>query len=137
MADALPGSPVPHETRIEGLPPESAYDHLLASGLLGFQACARCSGPFFPPRLLCPACGASAAQWRLSRGAATVYSATTITPRGEDPYCVALVDVAEGYRMMTNIVGVPPEQVQIGDPVTVRIETTGDTILPLFEAVTR
>lgn len=135
MANGLPGNPVPDEREVCELPPEAAYDHLLAQGVLAFQACVACGGSFFPPRLLCPTCGADAVRWRLSAGEATVHSVTTIAPRDQEPYCVALVDLAEGYRMMTNVVGVAPDRVQIGDPVTVRLHAEGDTVLPLFEPV--
>ena len=49
------------------------------------------------------------------------------------PYVVALVDLAEGVRMLTNIVGCPPEDVDIGMPVTVTWEPLTDgRQLPLF-----
>jgi uncharacterized OB-fold protein len=51
-----------------------------------------------------------------------------------EPYVVALIDLAEGTRIVSNIVGVAPEDVTIGMPVVVRYETfDGDLVLPLFE----
>ncbi len=50
-----------------------------------------------------------------------------------EPYVVALVDLAEGTRLVTNIVGVPPEGVYVGMPVQVRFEEfDGGLVLPLF-----
>ena len=50
-----------------------------------------------------------------------------------EPYVVALVDLDEGVRMMTNIVGCPPEDVRIGMAVTVTWEPLSDgRQLPLF-----
>lgn len=137
MVDQLPGSPVPNESDIAGLHPEPAYDRLLAAGVLGFQACSACRGAVFPPRTICPHCGSVDLSWRRAAGDGTVYSATMISPRDQEPYCVALVDVAEGYRMMTNVVGTPSDDVRIGASVRVRIERRDDQDLPLFEVVTR
>jgi uncharacterized OB-fold protein len=50
------------------------------------------------------------------------------------PFVVALVDLEEGPRLMTNIVGCAPEDVTVGAPVTVRFEPVSDAAaLPLFE----
>jgi uncharacterized OB-fold protein len=51
-----------------------------------------------------------------------------------DPYVVALVELAEGTRLVTNIVGIAPEAVTLGMPVRVRFEEFDDgLVLPLFE----
>jgi uncharacterized OB-fold protein len=51
-----------------------------------------------------------------------------------EPYLVALIDLAEGTRLVSNLVGVAPEDVTIGMPVRVRYERfDGDVVLPLFE----
>jgi uncharacterized OB-fold protein len=65
--------------------------------------------------VLCPACGDARLEWQRSSGHGVVYSVTTLTPRGEKPYSVALVDVAEGFRLMTNVVA--DGAVTIGAPV--------------------
>jgi len=50
-----------------------------------------------------------------------------------EPYVVALVDLAEGTRLVTNIVGIAPEAVTIWMPVQVRFEAFDDgLVLPLF-----
>ncbi len=49
------------------------------------------------------------------------------------PYVVALVELAEGPRMISNIVGCAPEEVRIEMPVRVRFEDVADFALPRFE----
>ncbi|SEG90500.1 hypothetical protein SAMN04489712_12657 [Thermomonospora echinospora] len=112
--------------------PHAEYQAQLDREVLAFQACGTCGAAVFPPRSRCPHCGRPELGWRRSRGRAVVYSATTIEPRGGEPYCVALVDVAEGFRMMTNIVGVAASDVRIGDQVTLRFERRDDTVIPVF-----
>jgi uncharacterized OB-fold protein len=51
-----------------------------------------------------------------------------------EPFVVALIDLAEGTRLVSNVVGVAPKDVTIGMPVRVRFEHfDGDVVLPLFE----
>lgn len=57
--------------------------------------------------------------WALSAGAGTVYATTTVRPRGGEPYDVTLVDLDEGFRMMSRVVGGP---VPIGTRVTLAWE---------------
>ena len=84
----------------------------------GARACDR--GVFFP-RALCPHCGGDGLggplEWREASGRATVHAAV-VEHRPEaagaafahgEPFCIALVDLEEGVRMMTNMVGCPPE----------------------------
>jgi uncharacterized OB-fold protein len=98
---------------MSGLAPRAAFDEGLARGELRYQWCPRCAAPVFYPRTLCPGCGDTALQWRTSRGTGTVYSTTTVARRDADGYNVALVDVDEGFRMMSTVLG-DPAQVGIG-----------------------
>jgi uncharacterized protein len=113
--------------------PDAAYDAFLAEGRLSYQRCAACRAAVFPPRQHCPSCGADALGWQASSGRGTVHAASTIAPRDGEPYCVALVDLEEGYRMMTNVVGVPAVDVEIGLPVRLAIADVGAGPLPFFE----
>ncbi|MGW8538505.1 Zn-ribbon domain-containing OB-fold protein [Rhodococcus qingshengii] len=126
MDDDLPGSVVDVPTDAA---PHSAYIALLGHGVLGFQACSDCCSAVFPPRGRCSRCGADALLWRASAGLGTVYSATVITPRAERPYAVVLVDLDEGYRMMSRV---DRGEVAIGDRVVVDVCTKGEEPLPLF-----
>lgn len=78
----------------------------------------------FYPRVTCPGTGAEP-QWRESAGTGTVYSTTTVHPRGADPYDVSLVDLDEGFRMMTRV---DAAEVRVGMRVCVRF----DDGLPVF-----
>ena len=90
-----------------------------------------------------PRCLGSDLEWRDSLGTGTVYAFSvhyrTGSPEMLDrtPYVVALVDLAEGARLMTNIVGCDPDDVGIGMDVQVTWEPLSDgRHLPLFEPST-
>jgi hypothetical protein len=84
--------------------------------------------PVFRPRV-----GPSA--WRVSAGVGTVYSTTVVRPRGGEAYNLVLVDLDEGFRMMSRVVGVGPEDVAIGARVRVAWDDgAGDAVpVPVFE----
>jgi uncharacterized protein len=107
---------------------------------LALQWCTTCDEPVQFPRSFCPSCQHSSLEWRDASGSATVY-AVTVNHRPEamgeeQPYVVALVDLDEGARFMTNIVGCAPEDVRIGMAVRVSWEVLEDgRNLPLFAPV--
>ena len=119
-----------------GFAPHAEFRSHLARGELAFQRCLSCASAAFPPRLRCPNCSADALQWQVSAGAGVVYSLSVLTPRDSAPYCVALVDLAEGFRVMTNVIGAPIADVAIGDAVTFAPTMTDQGPLATF-AVTR
>ena len=101
------------------------------------QRCARCGALRHPPRPMCPEC--HSLEWDAveASGRGTVYSFVIPhhppLPWFPEPYVVALVDLEEGTRLVTNIVGAAPGDVTIGMPVEVRFEHfDGDLVLPLF-----
>jgi uncharacterized OB-fold protein len=123
----------------------AAFWDATREGRLLVQWCTACDQGIFYPRSFCPLCGAtgSGLEWRTASGRATVYAVTTehkpaatgTTFSDGQPYVVALVELEEGVRMMTNIVGGPPEDVTIGMAVTVVWEPLSDgRQLPLFTA---
>jgi hypothetical protein len=74
--------------------------------------------------------------WRVSAGLGTVYATTVVRPRGGEAYNVVLVDLDEGFRMMSRVIGVAPEDVAIGARVRVAWEDGEDDDappLPVFE----
>ena len=112
---------------------------------LTFQTCNKCQAVIFYPRHHCPKCGSGETTWRVSKGVGTVYTFTVIM-QSRNPafaelgaYAVAYVDVDEGFRIMTNIVGVrdPLKDIHCGMRVKVRWEDqgAGDVALPMFEPV--
>jgi uncharacterized OB-fold protein len=114
-------------------------------GRLLVQWCTACDRGVFYPRAFCPYCPPTGnrtttvqlddtLEWREASGRATVHAAV-VEHRPEaagaafsqgEPYCIALVDLEEGVRMMTNIVGCPPGDVHSGMAVTVRWEPLTD-----------
>jgi uncharacterized OB-fold protein len=111
----------------------------LARHELYFQRCRACGTKRFYPRALCPACLSSATEWVRASGRGTVYSFTVTYQnqapgfREELPYVLAIVELEEGVRMMTNVVGCAPEAVRVGMPVEVVFEdVTPEVTLPKF-----
>jgi len=70
--------------------------------------------------MLCPRCGSTDLAWEESNGEGVVYSTTTVFTR-EGSYDVSLVDLAEGYRVMTTVSGGGV----IGAPVRGRVDDEG------------
>jgi uncharacterized OB-fold protein len=127
VSSEIPGRTV--ELCLEPGGPHAAYQGLLEQDVLGFQACSGCFSAIFPPRLRCPRCGADKLTWRASAGRGTVYSSTVIAPRGQEPYAVVLIDLDEGYRMMSRI---DDDTVAIGDRVMVAPSRASGETIPLF-----
>lgn len=102
---------------------------------LKIQQCTACEGAIFYPRVMCPSCGSRSLRWITASGRGTLY-AFTIAHRGvpatfkaSAPYVVAMIELEEGARLMTNLVEVEPtlEAVKIGMPVEVVFEDATDT----------
>jgi uncharacterized OB-fold protein len=101
---------------------EAAAQHALL-----LPQCLDCDQPFFYPRLLCPTCGSRNLAWVEASGAGTLHSFCVhyycAVPGLTDsvPFTTAMVDLAEGPRMMGFLVGAPedPESIICDEPVTV------------------
>lgn len=107
---------------------------------LVLQWCAACDEPVWYPREVCPRCGGTEHEWRESSGAGEVYAVTVMhragVPQMADrvPYTVALVELDDGVRMMSNVVGCPPGDVTVGMRVRCTWEPLDDgRHLPQFE----
>ena len=116
--------------------PLTTYQAYLARGELAFQTDQDGRAVFYP-RLTAPLGFRGPLRWQVSQGLGTVYATTWISPRGEAPYNVALIDLDEGFRLMSRVESVPADQVTIGQRVRVRIEPgTGDEdAYPVFDPV--
>jgi uncharacterized OB-fold protein len=106
---------------------------------LVLQWCTACEAPVFYPRAVCPACLGSALEWRPASGHGVVYAVTVEhrpqnpTLAAQAPYAVALVELEEGVRLLTNLVGAAPETFAVDDAVAVTWEPLPDgRHLPLF-----
>ena len=111
------------------------------AGELRLQRCIACGDSYFPPRPFCPACGSRDVQAYRASGKAILYSyVINHRPRpdmGTAPHSIAVVALAEGPRMMSNIVGCPqtPEALVLDMPLEVTFETFGEIALPFFKPV--
>ncbi len=105
-------------------------------GRLLYQRCGSCGTAQFYPRALCARCGASKLDWAEAEPRGTVHSFTVVhrAPSAafkEDvPYVLALVDLADGFRMMLNVVGCAPEAVRIGLAVRIVFEDRDGQKIP-------
>jgi uncharacterized OB-fold protein len=93
---------------------------------LMLQRCAACSKFVYYPRDRCPHCFADKLQWQRVSGKGTIYSYTVVRRASarsfaDGPYVLAIVELAEGPRMTTNI-SAPPEQVRVDMPVMVHFD---------------
>lgn len=106
---------------------------------LVLQWCTACDRAIHFPREACPSCLGTELEHRPAAGTATVYACSTMPAPGNPgmagraPYVVALVDLPEGVRMLTSIVGDGALDVAVGDPVQVAWEPLADgRHLPVF-----
>lgn len=113
--------------------PRGVYVEHLRRGELAFQV-ASDGSPIFFPRVMAPKTGDTVLEWRISRGVGTVYACTAMRYRNEEPLSLALIDLDEGFRMMSRVEGIGAEEVRIGMRVKVDIlQEEGDTDpLPVF-----
>ncbi len=112
--------------------PAEVYRRYLEGGELGFQRCGDCGAAVFYPRVICAGCGSASLFWETSSGRGTVYATTAVYRRNREPYNVSLVDLEEGFRIMSRIEGLPAEEVKIGMPVRLRVDETEEGPVAVF-----
>ena len=134
MADDAYAKPVPEPSR-----DSKPYWDALNEGRLVIQQCAACGTLRHYPRPVCEACYSMAVTWRQASGRGRVHSWTVAHHpfhpgfKGEVPYVLATVDLAEGVRMVAQLRGLAPEAITIGLPVQVAFErATEGLTLPYF-----
>jgi hypothetical protein len=109
---------------------------------LYLQRCRECGTLRYYPRALCPDCLSDHTEWVRSGGKGTVYT-FTVTHQNQSPgfrdalpYVLAYVELAEGVRMLTNIIGCAPDDVRVGMPVEVVFDdVTPDVTLAKFKPI--
>ena len=108
------------------------------AGELRLQRCDECSNVYFPPRPFCPSCASRKVSVFKASGRAKLYSYVIHhrpVPGFTPPYSIAVVELDEGPRMMTNVVDCPqtPEALELDMKLEVKFEKLDDAItLPLF-----
>jgi uncharacterized protein len=117
------GRPLPPESS-EGAPFREATRHRR----LVLPWCTPCDAAFWYPRPACPRCGSTTIDWRPASGRGTVYAASAqhvaagAAFADQVPYAVALVELDEGVRLMSNVIGCPADDVRGGMAVRVTWE---------------
>jgi uncharacterized OB-fold protein len=105
-------------------------------GALEVPACEACGHRFLPPGPCCPRCWSTRLALRAVSGRGRVVSFVvyrrTYHPATPAPYVVALIELDEGPRLISNVVGCAPEEVTIDMSLELRFEEAGDFALPRF-----
>ncbi len=111
-------------------------------GRLRVQRCSRCEELRYPVAVVCPNCLSKESRWEDLSGRGEIFS-FVIIHRGYHPYWaervpynVAMIELEEGLRMFSNIVGTPNDQLQVGQKVSVEFEVRDeDLTVPVFKVV--
>ena len=106
-------------------------------GLLRLLRCADCGYYVHPPTLPCPRCLSAAVRPEPVSGLGVVHASTVNVQQwtpGQQPYVIAVVELVEqpGLRLTTNVVGCPPEEVRIDQPVRVAFVARDGLHFPVF-----
>ncbi len=110
---------------------------------LCFQQCRACGYRWLPASVVCPRCWAGECDWVPSEGEGTVFSLAVYHRAYHPafqallPYVVAVIELAEGPRLVSNLVGVQPQDVSVGMAVRLEFLDLDDRALPLFRPRTR
>src|SRR5256885_17174125 len=100
---------VPRKFAPRPSPETQAFWDGCAAGELRMQRCRPCDELYFPPRLACPRCLSTDVAWEPLSGRGTLHTYLINhrpAPGFEAPYAIAVVQLDEGPRMMSNIAGV-------------------------------
>jgi uncharacterized OB-fold protein len=119
--------------------PESApfWEGAKAKRLM-LPRCNACGRFWFPPSQRCRHCLSADFAWQESKGQGRIYSFVVYHRvyhpafEGDVPYVVAIIELDEGPRLLSNIIGTPPENVRCDQRVRVVFEETDGVTLPKF-----
>jgi hypothetical protein len=128
-----PERPVPHPSALT-----RPFWDACADGRLVVQRCAECGRYVFTPQEFCRYCSSTSLRWADSAGFGWVVTYTVVwrpqTPAFTPPYVVAVIELDEGYQMISNVVGDNAQHVAIGDRVRVKfVPASAEITLPCFE----
>jgi hypothetical protein len=106
------------------------------------QRCPRCQRHVFYPRIACPYCAAAALEWVEASGRGTIYTFTVVESnapsafQADMPFVIAVIRLAEGVQMLSNVVDCDPYSVRCEQPVEVTFEKLNDEFtLPKFRPI--
>ena len=136
-----PQRPLPQPITPEAQP---YWDGLNEQKLM-LPKCDACGKPFFYPRIACPHCHSRQISWIQASGKGKLYAFEiayrALNPRFkvEPPYVLAMIELEEGPRMMSNLINIKPDPavIKCDMPVEVVFEKLTDTVtIPLFQPAT-
>ncbi|RLA39649.1 MAG: nucleic acid-binding protein [Gammaproteobacteria bacterium] len=133
-ANPIPAKPQPRIT-----PWAAPLWEACAQGKLSLPYCSQCEASFYYPRQWCPQCFNQDLSWLELSGRGKVYSFSVVhqspLPSYQDdvPYVLAIIELEEGPRMMTNILNCDVDKVRVDMPVEVTFEERGDMTIPQFQ----
>jgi uncharacterized OB-fold protein len=108
-------------------------------GELGYQRCRDCGAAAFPATEACRQCLSTDVAWHTSAGTGRLYSWTVVwrpaTPAFPAPYAPAIIDLDEGFQLVSNLVDATVEELFVDQPVVVVFCEVGDLTLPYFTPV--
>ncbi|HBD12058.1 MAG TPA: nucleic acid-binding protein [Porticoccaceae bacterium] len=108
---------------------------------LSLPYCKACDAVFYYPRLWCPGCFNQDLDWKTVSGRGRVYSYSVVhqsplpSYQQDVPYVLAVIELEEGPRMMTNVINCDVDAVHVDMPVAVTFEQRGDMKIPQFQPV--
>jgi len=114
--------------------PYGTFLEHIKKGELAYQVASDGKALFYP-RISQPKTGDTKLEWRVSKGLGTVYATTVVYYKGEAPLNVALIDLDEGFRMMSRVEDIDALQVKIGMKVKVKMHP-GDEKQPPYPVFT-
>jgi uncharacterized OB-fold protein len=103
------------------------YWEAAARGVIALQRCQGCGAVWHPPQPTCPQCRRTDVEWFDAAGRGTVHSFTVVhhvthpAVSGRTPYVVALVELAEGPRVICNVLDADPNDVVVGGAVAIAL----------------
>lgn len=115
------------------------YRDGLKAGKLMFQRCKACGHAWMPARSECPKCLAADPAWVAASGDARLVSwvvyhrAFNEAFKTRVPYTVAVVQLDEGPRMISNVIGAGPSTLKIEQALTLQIDREGEAFIPRFK----
>lgn len=111
-------------------------------GVLLLQCCSDCEHYRYPPSPICRSCLSPDHQWIPASGRGTLFSFVLVHRaldpywQGEIPYAVAVIELAEGPHLLTNLVGIHLDAIEIGMDLEVVFEPlSNEIIVPRFRAL--
>lgn len=128
----------PSDQRPLPVPTELSAPHWdgAKAGRLMVQKCASCAQYVFIPRHACPNCLSGDLEWMESSGKGVIYSFTIIHrpphPSFEPPYCAAIIELDEGWHMLSNVIADDLGAIAVGQRVRVDFIDADGMTLPIF-----